>query len=268
METELKSYLAGCYAISEPGLVRTNNEDALLVLPEAGIFAVSDGRGGASAGEVASKIITERLRALEDTAQESPGERKYLVQQTLHKVNAEIAKYAAGHNYSSMGATLVVLLLNPWDPVKADICNAGDSRGYCYRDGELFLLTEDHVLSDDPKQRHILTNYLGGKNSMSAAWNPVSVCPGDRFVLCSDGLTSVIPEATIREILAEERDPEKTVCSLSEKIRAAGAPDNYTIICIDIAAELPGKAAVSEEDRKESEYLYGIAERRKDYGRQ
>ena len=103
---------------------------------------------------------------------------------------------------------------------------------------------------------------------MAADWNQVSVCPGDRFLLCSDGLSSVVPEESLRVIWSENADTEKTVRRLEEAVLKAGAPDNYSIICIDMADDLPGKAAVSEEDRKESEYLYSIAERRKDYGRQ
>ena len=107
--------MSGWFKVSAAGLVRTRNEDALLSLPENGLFAISDGMGGASAGEVASQIITAGLRKMSGMEQESPGERKYLLHQTLHKVNAEIAQYAEAHKFDAMGATAVVLLLNPWD---------------------------------------------------------------------------------------------------------------------------------------------------------
>ena len=266
-QNNMNAYLAGIFHVSETGLVRNMNEDALLSLPDAGVFAISDGMGGASSGEVASKMITDSLRIMSETSSESPGERKYLLQQTLHRVNSDIAKYAQVHKFSSMGATLVALMLNPWDSTQADVCNVGDSRAYCYRGGELFLLSEDHILSDKPEQKHILTNYLGGKNYMSATWNQVSVCPGDRFILCSDGLSSVVADEKICNILQERNNAEITVNMLEAEIRKAGAPDNYSIVCIDMVEKLPQKTDVSQEDREESDYLYRIAERRKDYGK-
>ena len=267
MQNNIASYLSGTFHLSEKGLVRNVNEDALLAIPNDGVFVISDGMGGASAGEIASKMITDSLQVMTDTSLESPGERKYLMQQTLHKVNADIAKYADEHKFVSMGATMVALLLNPWNSTQADVCNVGDSRAYCFRKGELFLLSEDHILSDKPDQKHILTNYLGGKNYMQATWSQISVCPGDRFILCSDGLSSVITNEKICQILLMQNNAEVTVNMLSEEIVKSGAPDNYSIICIDIAKDLPQRPDISKEDQEESDYLYSIAERRKDYGR-
>ena len=267
MQNNIASYISGTFHVSEKGLVRNVNEDSLLTIPDDGVFIISDGMGGASAGEVASKMITDSLRVMIDTSSESPGERKYLLQQTLHKVNADIVKYAESHKFASMGATMVALLLNPWDATQADICNVGDSRAYCFRREELFLLSEDHTLSDKPEQKHILTNYLGGKNYMSATWSQISVCPSDRFILCSDGLSSVIADERICQILLMQNNAEVTVNMLAEEIVKSGAPDNYSIICIDIAKDLPKRPDISKEDQEESDYLYSIAERRKDYGR-
>ena len=267
MQNNMTSYLAGASHVSETGLVRNINEDALLSIPNDGVFVISDGMGGASSGDVASRMITERLQVMLETAQESPGERKYLFQQTLHKANADIAKFAAEHKFSSMGATMVALLLNPWNSSHADVCNVGDSRAYCFRHGELFLLTEDHILSNKPEQKHILTNYLGGKNYMQATWSQISVCPGDRFILCSDGLSSVITNEKICQILLMQNNAEVTVNMLTEEIIKSGATDNYSIICIDIDKDLPKRPDISKEDQEESDYLYSIAERRKDYGR-
>ena len=267
MSSDMRARIADVADISQTGLAREENEDSLLSLPDDGFFAVSDGMGGAAAGATASKIITDGLRIMSGTAQDSAGERKYLLQQTLHKVNSEIVRFAAAHRYETMGATVVSLLLDPWAAGKADICNIGDSRGYCFRQDELFLLTEDHVLSTAPEQRHILTNYLGGKAYMSATWDQVSICPGDRFLLCSDGLSSVLPEETIRTILAARAGAEPTLRAFEEAILNAGAPDNFSVICIDIAETLPPDPEISREDREESDYLYNIAETRKDYGR-
>ena len=102
---------------------------------------------------------------------------------------------------------------------------------------------------------------------MSATWNQISVCPGDRFILCSDGLSSVISEESLCRILETQANAEQTIRILADAVKNAGAPDNFTIICVDIVHELPPKIEVSREDQEESDYLYRIAERRKDYGR-
>ena len=104
-------------ADSDRGLVRKENEDSYAVLPEDGCCIVSDGMGGGSAGEIASQIIVEYLSdAISGTVSDSPGSRKYAIQQAIHGANRKIREYANSHKYAQMGATLALLLLDSWHP--------------------------------------------------------------------------------------------------------------------------------------------------------
>ena len=107
-ETNVYAYVEAA-AISDMGCVRGNNEDSFLCAPEAGCFAVADGMGGGDAGEVASATVVECLKkAVESTALDSPGCRKYAIQQSLHKANGTVVKYRDSHGFKSMGSTVVV----------------------------------------------------------------------------------------------------------------------------------------------------------------
>ena len=135
------------FAFSDPGLVRRDNEDVCACLSRDGCFFVSDGMGGAAAGEVASQIVEEYISdAAADTAEDSPGSRKYTIQQALHRANRTIREYARAHSYAQMGATLALLLADSWDPAKAWLCHVGDSRVYVLRNGEFRQLTRDHTV--------------------------------------------------------------------------------------------------------------------------
>ena len=261
--------------ICECGPVRGNNEDMFLALPKEGIYVVADGMGGASAGEIASHLICDTLAdALADAGRESPGNRKYTFHQTLHKINTAVNEYREAHGYRSMGSTIVAILFNPWDATSADIVNCGDSRCYCCRNGELLKLSIDHTLDraykDNPAfagKSNVLTNHIGAVDYMTASWQRISVCPGDIFILCSDGLTTCVSDEDIQDILSAEGGAEKKVQELQKAVLAGGGKDNYTILCIVIPDELPGPQAVDEEERQESDLLYQIAEKRKDYGK-
>ena len=143
-------------AMSDMGRIRKNNEDSFLSEPEAGCFVVADGMGGGAAGEVASEMVITNLRkAATSTAEDSPGCRKYALQQALHKANASVVNYRDSHHYSAMGSTVVMLVLNPWKAEDAFVCHIGDSRLYCFRGGELFCVTRDHSVRNEMKSKGI-----------------------------------------------------------------------------------------------------------------
>ena len=267
MKNNILETVASVNFVSQTGLVRKNNEDSLLVMQEDGVFAVMDGMGGASAGEVASSMVADCIqKRFRGSFSDSPGERKYLFQQTLHQVNTQIQRFAENHNYHSMGTTIVAILFNTWDSAWADVCYIGDSRCYCCRQKELFQLTEDHSL-DLPGKKNILTNSLDGSNFVMPSWKKISICSEDRYLICSDGVTNMISEDKLLDILNQPVTTNQIVEKISKKVLEQGAPDNYSIICIDIAKDLPQRPDISKEDLEESDYLYSIAERRKDYGR-
>lgn len=265
------------YAVlCETGLVRKINQDVALALPREGVFCVADGMGGASAGEVASGIVAKVVKKeMTDSWSASPGDRKYTFHQALHQANTDVNEYREKHEYKSMGSTVVAVLFNPWNAEVADIVNCGDSRCYCFRNGELLKLTIDHTLERAFKNNpafagksNVLTNHIGAVGYMTATWKQVSVCANDLFLLCSDGVTSFVAEERIQEILDAFKTPQAIVPKLREAVLASGAGDNFTIVCVLMPEKLPGPVVVSPEEQQESDLLYQIAERRKDYGKQ
>ena len=264
-------------AFSDMGRVRGNNEDSFLCVPEAGCFAVADGMGGGDAGEVASETVVTCLRqAVESTAEDSPGCRKYAIQQSLHKANGAIVKYRDSHGFSSMGSTVVMLVLNPWNADEPFACHVGDSRLYCFRDDEMFCVTRDHSMGNEMKSKGLkevlpdkvakaLTRVIGGSGLLVPEWQKVALCPNDLFLLCSDGIL-VLPDSEIEQVMREKRSPQAIVDELKERVLTAGAPDNLTAICIRIDTQLPLPAEVDKYEREESDLLLKVAEERKDYG--
>ena len=275
-------------SFSDPGLVREENEDSCTVLGEDGCYIVSDGMGGGSDGEIASQIVVETLAdAIEGTAQDSPGSRKYAVQQAIHRANRTIRAYSQSHNYAQMGATLVLLLLDPWHPGQALLCHVGDSRIYRFRDGDLRQLTNDHTVGAElalslkkkgGKQdaammmdhtnspfSHVLTRSIGVSDNVLPEWDETTIEPGDLLLLCSDGVTTMLKDEEIEQIFRDNASTEEKRATLSERVLAAGARDNFTMILCQAASSLPPPANPTEEELQESKYLLKIAEERIDH---
>ena len=264
-------------ALSDMGCIRTNNEDAFLTVPEAGCFVVADGMGGGEAGEVASATVVDYLQnTLKAVAEDSPGCRKYAVQQSLHKANGYVVNYRDAHHYSSMGTTVVMLLLNPWNACEAFSCHVGDSRLYCLRGGELFCVTRDHSMANEMKSKgskevlpdkigKALVRVIGGSGLLVPEWQKIAICPDDMFLLCSDGIIAVLSDSEIETIMREGTSPEAIVEELKERVRAGGAPDNLTAVCVKIGSELPLPMDIEDFEREESDLLLKVAEERKDF---
>ena len=266
---------------SETGAVRDNNEDVFLSMPDEGGFAVADGMGGASAGEVASAMLCDELRKkLSQSVEDSPGLRKYNAHQAIHSANDAILAYAEEHHYSKMGTTLVLFLLDSWYPDKALLCHVGDSRAYRLRKNELTQLTTDHNIGmmmtprrglfrrrpseAEERAARLLTRAVGISKQLLPDWRELDIQPGDWYLLCTDGLSTMLPDKAIREILKQSNTPEQAVAALREGILQAGAQDNFTVCCLRVNDRFPPVIEADEEEQKESDYLMGIAEWRKD----
>ena len=259
--------------ISDAGLRREQNEDALLAMPRQGCFVVADGMGGGEAGEVASRIIVETVAEAFAAAEVlSPGERKFLFQQCLRRARNGIVAFREQRQFSSMGSTVAGVLFDPWDPCRAWSCHVGDSRVYCLREGELFRITMDHSVGAvmrrgkvDMKQiragwDHVLTRVIGS-GCLLPEWNELGVAARDLFLICSDGVYNELDEDCLAALLGSADSIGDKLEELRCRILRNGARDNFTMIGIEIAGALPPARYVPEIERRESDFLLQVAER-------
>jgi PPM family protein phosphatase len=231
-------------ASTDVGRMRTNNEDSYL--SERPVAAVADGMGGHNAGEVASAIAIEELAGLRGMGP-WPNERAATddLKRAIVRANRRIREMAAGdRELNGMGTTLVAVLE---DRESVHLANVGDSRAYLLRQGELTQVTVDHTLVqelvDDGKlspkdaerhpQRSMITRALGVDHEVEIDLFTYKLQPGDRLVLCSDGLSDVLNPTQIRNVLLRVRDPQKAAERLVAMAVEGGGPDNVTVIVVD-----------------------------------
>jgi protein phosphatase len=219
-------------AASETGLVRPNNEDA--AYSGRWLFAVADGMGGHAAGEVASAAVIESLRA-HDTDMGADALLEVLGHAAT-EANAEVARRAAEDPARfGMGTTLTAML---WSGNKAALVHIGDSRAFRLRDGQLRRITEDHVLgnlvSNAGALAPALSRYLDGRSDRSPDLGLRELQAGDRYLICSDGLSPVVSTEAIGAALAAAPDPADAVRQLVAMAEEAGGPDNVSVIVIDV----------------------------------
>ena len=235
---------------SDPGRQRNANEDAYYA--RSPLFAVADGMGGAQAGEVAARLAAE---AFEPTRRGEESPEAYL-RAIVKAANARIHRLAqADSSRSGMGTTLTAALVEGHD---VSFAHVGDSRAYLFRDNELKLLTSDHSLveelrrsgrltdeqAEDHPQRSIITRALGPEREVEVDTMTYRARPGDVYVLCSDGLTTMVREERIAEILADSDSLDEAVRRLVREANEAGGRDNITVVAFRLdEAEAPAEAA-------------------------
>ncbi|MGH2994408.1 MAG: Stp1/IreP family PP2C-type Ser/Thr phosphatase [Solirubrobacterales bacterium] len=228
---------------TDTGRQRHANEDALYA--EAPVFAVADGKGGAQAGEVASQIAAGAFDSA-DAGDEAP--ERYL-QRVVGEANEKIHELSARDaSRSGMGTTLTAALIRD-DEVS--FAHVGDSRAYVYRDGELKRLTSDHSLveelrrqgrltdaqAEEHPQRSIITRALGPEPEVEVDTMTFAARPGDVFVLCSDGLTTMVPEQRIGALLGRSTDLDSAVARLVKEANEGGGRDNITVVAFRLDEE-------------------------------
>jgi len=245
---------------SDVGRVRTQNEDAYGADEPKGLFVVADGMGGHAAGEVASglavRCATEGLAVLPPASLEEGRER---LREAIADANQVILiEGQADPDRSGMGTTTTALLLSPdgWWMVG----HVGDSRAYLVRDGVPTQITEDHTyvqelvnqgrISDEEARLHprssLLTRALGTAAQVSIDMFEGELRAGDRFVLASDGLMSMLPEDVIRELIADSECPaDEMVTRLIDAANEAGGHDNVTVLVVDAVRESDGDDATA-----------------------
>jgi serine/threonine protein phosphatase PrpC len=217
------------------GLVRQRNEDS----GYAGrwLCAVADGMGGHVGGDTASATVIDAVREF-DAAPENPGQMTAVLGAAVREANKRIAaRVLEEPGLASMGSTLTALF---WSGSIVVVANIGDSRAYRLRDGVLTQLTEDHVLSNlvaTPMPSEIgeyLVRFLDRRPGWSPDLTLRTAMPGDRYLICSDGLSGVLSADRIREVLGDAESLDQAVETLIQETYAAGAPDNVTVIAVDL----------------------------------
>jgi serine/threonine protein phosphatase PrpC len=232
------------FGASDAGKVRRNNEDAYLAGEgkDETLLAIADGIGGFEAGEVASSIAIEALKELEAGAP---------FETAIQEANRRILTFGRGdERLSGMGTTIVAVRFGGTRerPV-AEVAHVGDSRAYLLRGGNLKPLTEDHSLvaelvrsgeltrdqAAEHPQKNLITRALGAEEEVDVDTAVLPVEAGDRILLCSDGLSDMVPEGRISEILADSLgDPEATARRLLSAALDAGGTDNVTVVVVDL----------------------------------
>ena len=237
------------------GMKRNHNEDNLLLLPEERLFVVADGMGGHSSGEVASKIAVEEVaeffrmtsQDLEITWPYKMDKQKNYDENRLATgvklANMRIFEKASSETkYKGMGTTIVTVYFAKDSEVV--VGHVGDSRVYFFREGTLRQVTEDHSLLNDylkakkltPEEieafphKNVIVRALGMKDTVIVDINRVEPKDGDIFLLCSDGLSGMVPDKQIEQILPAQPDLDKACAQLIDAANANGGNDNVTCV--------------------------------------
>ena len=237
-------------ARSVVGLVRSGNEDSALLHPN--LIAVADGMGGHAGGEVASSLAVKTLSHLTSILEKEnvdPDSIEDLLLNTLQDIDSEIGRVADENvHLTGMGTTLSALMLyGPASAPKVALLHIGDSRCYRLRGNTFAQLSHDHTVlqelldqgsvsseeAHEHPQRSFLTQALMGEGPLAPVLMVYEVKPKDRFLLCSDGLSSAISEKEIKAGM-KIHDRESAVNHLIDAAYSAGAPDNVTVLLADI----------------------------------
>jgi serine/threonine protein phosphatase PrpC len=201
------------------------------------LCAVADGMGGHAAGDVASATVIEAIRSFDVQAIES-AQLITILSAAVREANRELtARVQANSNLGNMGSTLTAML---WSTGNVAIAHIGDSRAYLLRNGVLTPLTEDHILSNlvanpmPPDIGSYLVRFLDARPDWSADLTLHTAHSGDRYLMCSDGLSGFVALDAIKDVVTHRGEADQAVAELVDLAHAAGAPDNVTVIVIDV----------------------------------
>jgi serine/threonine protein phosphatase PrpC len=261
-------------AATDVGLVRTANEDSFLAAPP--VFVVADGMGGHESGDVASAIVVEEFGRLADEGYDARRGAE-VVAATLGTCQDRIAELGDEHRKHGSrrfhaGTTAVVaLLVEDHEGPKWLLANLGDSRVYRYADGVLEQVSVDHSLVQElvdagtitadeaaiHPERHVITRALGGPDRAEADYFLLPLPSVERLLLCSDGVTGMIGDDVLAEILGRAADPRDAADDLVAAAVRAGGRDNATAVVVDVVGLETGNAYDSERQRVSLEQKLG-----------
>jgi protein phosphatase len=248
-------------ALTDVGRKRKGNEDSHVVNPEQRLFVVADGMGGHAAGEVASRVAVDSINefvcltsgdeeitwpfGLDDGMSYDGNRLKTAIRHANRKV---LDATREKNEYEGMATTVAAVLV---DGSEANLGHVGDSRIYCFGGGQLQQLTSDHswvneqlqsgIISADQARNHplrnVVTRALGGKLELAVDMQTRTMREGEILLICSDGLTTMVPDPRIEALLGEsEGDLEKAASSLVEAANNQGGEDNITVVLIKFEA--------------------------------
>lgn len=245
------------YGLTETGLVREHNEDAWQALEALDFYVLADGMGGHQAGEVASQQTVSILCEMMEEVLKSPNKGRtakdiaIMLRLAIVETNRRVYKLAQQDpSLKGMGTTLCCFLVHGYQVIYAHL---GDSRIYRMRNGALEQLTKDHSLYSQMKEKGELTEEELKKSSFK---NVVTKCvgtgwlvdpaiamdalhPGDRLMMCSDGLTDMVPDSAIETILAEWPEVDQSTHNLVDAALMRGGYDNITVVMVAAEEERP-----------------------------
>ncbi len=229
------------FGASDPGCVRSNNEDYFLVVPAIGLYLVADGMGGAQAGEHASRLAAETIE--QSVQQNGIMDADGLVA-AFGRANQRVMDEAARDpQMEGMGTTLVAAVENNGELL---IASVGDSRVYTFENGALQAVTEDQTwvnevgrrlgideenLKNHP-MRHVLTMAIGVSENLRVHTHRIKPSPGMLILLCSDGLHGVLSDEELKQALSGPSSLEDKSKELIAQARARGGPDNITVVLL------------------------------------
>ncbi|MBM6774417.1 Stp1/IreP family PP2C-type Ser/Thr phosphatase [Olsenella profusa] len=235
-------------ARSDVGLVRGHNEDSFLL--RAPLFVVSDGMGGHAAGEVASSIAVETIGGRAPASADD-----VLLGAAVEAANTSVIEAAEqGIGKPGMGCTATAVLI---ERNRMAVAHVGDSRAYLLHHGTLVRITHDHsyveelvdsgqITADEARthpSRSIITRALGSDPDMYADHFTLEVNDGDRVILCSDGLSSMIPDSEIESLAVSSATPQQAADNLVSAALTAGGADNVTVVVVDVLNDGLAEAA-------------------------
>lgn len=248
-------------AKTDVGMKRTHNEDYFSLIEDEQLFIVADGMGGHASGEVASKMAAETISEFYQHTKDEEATWPFKMDRSLSFLENRLVcgvrlsnlrifeKACREMRYKGMGTTIVTALING---DKAYLGHVGDSRGYRIRKGEIVQLTRDHSLLEDYKEakpdmteeeernfphKNVITRALGMRETVQVDIKSHQIEDGDFYILCSDGLSGMLSDPKILEIVDNADTLERAVAELTDSANRAGGTDNVTTLILHCTSE-------------------------------
>jgi len=240
--------------LSDVGQRRSANEDAILSLPDAGVYCVADGVGGAEGGAAASRDVVDALQGAFNAGNHkdpplSLAAKALQVSEAVNQASHKIKNRSEERQYAGSGTTVVTFIFDEANPNHALALHAGDSCIYRLRQGELAQLTRNHTYAESmgledheilhPRLKCLITRAVGVHHTVSLEKTPITVKPGDLYVVCSDGLYGMLSNEELTKLLNRGRDDALDLLAnnLVREANKAGGLDNISVILVAVKGD-------------------------------